>query len=58
MLVRGVVGEPAELVLHSLRKGRVGDDRVLCLFIGEVRIEVGDVENGFLADIEVIRQVN
>ena len=48
VLVRGVVGEPAELVLHGLGQRGVGDDRVLRLLVGEVGIEVCDVEYGFL----------
>lgn len=48
MLIRRVVGESLKLILDGLAEMRVFHDRVLCGFVGEIRVEVGNVENGFL----------
>jgi hypothetical protein len=48
VLVGGVVGEPFKLILNSLGERRVEYDGVFCLFVGKVRIEVGNVKNRFL----------
>lgn len=48
VFIRWIVRESPELVLHRLRQSRISDDRVLCFFIGEIRVEVRNVENGFL----------
>lgn len=48
VFVGRVVSEPSELVLHSLGKCGIGDDRVLSLLIREIGIKVGDVQNRFL----------
>ena len=48
VLVRGVIREPAELVLHGLRQARVLHDRVLRGLARELLVEVRDVEHGFL----------
>lgn len=52
MIIRWVIRESPELVLDSLGERGIGDDGVLCLFIREVRVEVGDIEDGFDAWLE------
>ena len=48
VFIRRIVGEATELVLHRLGKCGVGDDRVLCFFVCEIRVKVSDVKDGFL----------
>lgn len=48
VLVPGVVREPAELILHSLRERRRVDVRVLRLLARELGVEVRDIQHGFL----------
>ena len=48
VFIRRIVRESPELVLHRLRQSRISDDRVLCFLVGEIRVEVRNVENGFL----------
>jgi len=48
VFIRWIVREPPELVLHRLRQSRISDNRVLCFLIGEIRVEVRNVEDGFL----------
>jgi hypothetical protein len=48
VLVGRVIGEPSELVLNGLGEVRVLDDGVLSHLAREFRIEVGNVQHGFL----------
>ena len=48
VFVGRVIGEPSEFVLDCLGKVRVLDDRILCHLAREFRVEVGDVQHGFL----------
>lgn len=48
VLVGGVIGEPSEFVLDGLGEVRVLDDGVLSHLTREFRIEVGNVQHGFL----------
>ena len=48
VLIGGVVGEPSKFVLDGLREVRVFDDRILSHLAREFRVEVGDVQHGFL----------
>jgi hypothetical protein len=53
VLIRRIIGESSELILHRLRQGRIGDNRVLCLFISEISVKVGNIENRFLVHMMV-----
>jgi len=46
-----IVRESSELVLHRLREGGIRDDGILRFLVGEIRVEVCNVENGFLEAI-------
>lgn len=48
VFVGRVVCEPSELILNSLRKGRISDDRVLRLFVSKIGIKVSNVQHRFL----------
>lgn len=52
VFIRGVICKPSKLVLHSLRQCRIRDDRVLRLFIREIRIKVGHVQHRLDAGLE------
>ena len=56
VLVGRVVGEPSEFILDGLGEVRVFDDRILSHFAREFRIEVGNVQHGFLEREHVKRQ--
>lgn len=43
VFISGVVGESPEFVLNSFGEVRIFDDRVLCHFIREFRVEVGNI---------------
>jgi len=51
MFVVRVIGEALELLLNCLGEFGIGDDRVFWCFGGEFRVEVGDVEDGFLGRV-------
>lgn len=53
MFVRGVICKPSKLVLYSLRKRRIGNNRVLRFFVGKIGIEVGYVQNRFLEKVDI-----
>lgn len=52
VFVRGVIGEPSELVLNCLRQLGVSDDGVLSLLVGKVGVKVGNVQDRFNTGLE------
>lgn len=48
VLIGGIIRESLKLLLHGRRKSRVLNNRVLRVFVSEVRVEISHVEYGFL----------